>query len=774
MASTLLSHLNRLYRETAPSESLEDLLILCIGTTACGTSTFINRLLEDCAPPTSSKPVEIGQGQSSCTRKVDWISLVPKSPPEWAKTYNVYIANTPGFDNSEPNLKDHQIVRDIIASLDQRRRKSGKPCRLGILLLQDVRVDRAPLAKAIADINIETNRKVLRHSTIVTTKWPSEPNGRREQRPNRTGRHPASTNSLRVPPTTSCGGDGFGSSEETLQVDSRADYQESERHHDRLATMVSGLLSADAMPGAKLDACKTQADGWRIVRDLVQRVDAGNFFIHSDPFTQAQPQSPGEKKSNNGRGGAGFAVVYAWGSAMYQLAKPSTPKSCSSGSVPIGYLGKIWPARGNPSDEWICQRLNRKARIPSHPDRHPKSKVQPGFEIPSMVRDLQALHIQPFVRPMRERACRYNQLKAVTIDFPLKVCSLSLGAVEYGGKIHCLGVYLTPNSANKSMRRLTRFLEGESAIPNQTDVGSPESISFSFFSETGLKAWNGAMPAPHTIFPRLLATMGKLYLEPGPTPDVQASTNIFIMCTGITGCGISTFINQLIVTCAEPSMTPMEVGSGLSPCTKHVRWTQVFPTATPNWARRYNIFVCDVPGFNRDANGTTDLATLQELWTSLHERVQQSTDPCLLGLLILKDVTADRETWRGCDDDIALIKSTVDRGALEQLTIATTKWSLASNSSGIGVYEEHQSQMQKSLQPLLSEGTVLDACKSEDDAWRIVQNMVERVEASHYTISSEALQALCATGARPKPVERSSWKRLCGMMCCISSAMDAA
>ncbi|KAJ3533662.1 hypothetical protein NMY22_g7242 [Coprinellus aureogranulatus] len=248
------------------------------------------------------------------------------------------------------------------------------------------------------------------------------------------------------------------------------------------------------------------------------------------------------------------------------------------------------------------------------------------------------------------------------------------------------------------------------------------------------------MSAPHTIFPRLLTTMGKLYREPGPTSDVQASTNVFIMCTGITGCGISTFINQLIVTSAEPNMTPMEVGSGLSPCTKHVRWTQVFPTATANWARRYNIFVCDVPGFNRDANGTTDFATLQEFWTSLHKRPHQST---------------------------------VDRKVLEQLTIATTKWSLASNSSGISVYEEHQRQIQTSLQPLLSEGTVLDACKSEGDAWRIVRNVVERVEASHYTISSEALKDLCPT-TRPKPNERSSWKRLCGMMCCTSSAMDAA
>ncbi|KAJ3533661.1 hypothetical protein NMY22_g7243 [Coprinellus aureogranulatus] len=291
MASTLLSCLNRLYRASLHLRNHfgrafeSELLILCIGTSGCGTSTFINRLLEDCAPGVSSKPVDIGEGQSSCTKQVDWISLVPKSPPEWAKKYTVYIADTPGFDNSEPNLKDHQIVQGIIASLDQRR-TSGKPCRLGILLLQDVRVDRAHLAKSIAGTNTKTSSKALRHSTIVTTKWPPKPNGHKEQRLNRTGRHSVSSNSLQVPPNTSRGGDGFCSSEETLQVDLNVNYRESERHHDKLAEMVSGLLSANAASGAKLDACKVRADEWRIVHDLVQRVDAGNFFIHPDPVKQ--------------------------------------------------------------------------------------------------------------------------------------------------------------------------------------------------------------------------------------------------------------------------------------------------------------------------------------------------------------------------------------------------------------------------------------------------------------------------------------------------------
>ncbi|KAJ3538137.1 hypothetical protein NMY22_g5293 [Coprinellus aureogranulatus] len=234
------------------------------------------------------------------------------------------------------------------------------------------------------------------------------------------------------------------------------------------------------------------------------------------------------------------------------------------------------------------------------------------------------------------------------------------------------------------------------------------------------------MSAPHTIFPRLLADMGNLYHELVPTQEASALTTVFIMCAGITGCGTSTFINQLINTSADPDTALMEVGEGLSSCTKHVHWTQVAPQGAERWAENYNILVCDVPGFNQGADRAIDSGTLQEFWTSLHERVQQSTEPCLLRILILKDITADRETWPGFNDDLALIQSTVDSKVLKQLTVVTTKWARESESSGIRVFEDRQSQIQKSLQALLSEGTVLDACKTEDDAWRIIRELIER------------------------------------------------
>lgn len=96
--------------------------------------------------------------------------------------------------------------------------------------------------------------------------------------------------------------------------------------------------------------------------------------------------------------------------------------------------------------------------------------------------------------------------------------------------------------------------------------------------------------------------------------------------------------------------------------------------------------------------------------------------------------------------DIAFIASTADTKVLKQLTIFTTKWSSSVGGSkdaeDVNIFEALQAQMQDSLSRLINAGLVLDACKEQGDEWRIIRELVQRVDECGCVISLEALRDL--------------------------------
>lgn len=74
----------------------------------------------------------------------------------------------------------------------------------------------------------------------------------------------------------------------------------------------------------------------------------------------------------------------------------------------------------------------------------------------------------------------------------------------------------------------------------------------------------------------------------------------------------------------DPSLPRMRVGSGILSCTQDVQWTELAPNPdqSSELTTKYNIFIADIPGFNRDeaADKWTDPKILQEIWLSLHEK----------------------------------------------------------------------------------------------------------------------------------------------------------
>lgn len=97
-----------------------------------------------------------------------------------------------------------------------------------------------------------------------------------------------------------------------------------EARQAEFATELSSLISA----GATLDASKEQGDEWRIVYDLVERIDASNSIIRAESDTVQTPQPPPPEKRSR------CAHYFGWMNCEYLrpliLRRFLSPDGCAS------------------------------------------------------------------------------------------------------------------------------------------------------------------------------------------------------------------------------------------------------------------------------------------------------------------------------------------------------------------------------------------------------------------------------------------------------------
>ncbi|TEB25413.1 hypothetical protein FA13DRAFT_1796504 [Coprinellus micaceus] len=232
---TALKDIYRAGRSTS-NEMLVDLVLICLGRTGCGSSSFVNHLIQGSADP-GLELMGVGGGLTSCTTEVRWTQLVPKHPSTSTGKYNIIVGDIPGLNNySNSALTDFDIIRRILESLRQRI-QHGEPFRLGVLLLQDISEQRWPSSSFLEDITWLADHidpRILRNLTFVTTKWPTM-------------------------------GPVSGQSTSSNQDDPR-------HRHSELRDLISPLLSA----GAELKPCRSEGDEWKIVYEMVDRIDRGS------------------------------------------------------------------------------------------------------------------------------------------------------------------------------------------------------------------------------------------------------------------------------------------------------------------------------------------------------------------------------------------------------------------------------------------------------------------------------------------------------------------
>ncbi|TFK28448.1 P-loop containing nucleoside triphosphate hydrolase protein [Coprinopsis marcescibilis] len=112
--------------DTIPNPRDDDVLIIVMGPTGVGKSTFIQKV-------TMSQDVVVGHKLKSCTRDLSWHQL-PESQTKGFENRRVFLIDTPGFDDTFDD--DSQILKRITAWLA--KSYSSQMPIAGIVYMNDI------------------------------------------------------------------------------------------------------------------------------------------------------------------------------------------------------------------------------------------------------------------------------------------------------------------------------------------------------------------------------------------------------------------------------------------------------------------------------------------------------------------------------------------------------------------------------------------------------------------------------------------------------------
>ncbi|TEB22531.1 P-loop containing nucleoside triphosphate hydrolase protein [Coprinellus micaceus] len=153
--------------DTVSTEATD--FIAVMGQTGVGKSTFINTVTE------SSQQLEVGHGLESCTQAVQL------SEPLQFQGRNVVFIDTPGFDDSDADRSDADILRMIADHLVEAKQRLA-----GVVYVKDI--SQVKMTGSACN-NLHLFKKIcgedsLRNVAIVTTKWGRVPEeeGKERQR----------------------------------------------------------------------------------------------------------------------------------------------------------------------------------------------------------------------------------------------------------------------------------------------------------------------------------------------------------------------------------------------------------------------------------------------------------------------------------------------------------------------------------------------------------------------------------------------------------------
>ncbi|EAU89193.2 hypothetical protein CC1G_08600 [Coprinopsis cinerea okayama7 len=157
------------------------IIILILGATGTGKSTFANLILGD---GRKNEHVPVSQSSlDSCTKDLHLVKL--ELPVEYNRLHNaglntIVLVDTPGFDNADESLTDNKIMGLISAMLEKSRRlQVGRPAplRAGVIWVCDIFSPRG-VEEEKKSIGLLTGRQttgwgadVSERMVFTTTKW---------------------------------------------------------------------------------------------------------------------------------------------------------------------------------------------------------------------------------------------------------------------------------------------------------------------------------------------------------------------------------------------------------------------------------------------------------------------------------------------------------------------------------------------------------------------------------------------------------------------------
>lgn len=238
----------------------------------------------------------------------------------------------------------------------------------------------------------------------------------------------------------------------------------------------------------------------------------------------------------------------------------------------------------------------------------------------------------------------------------------------------------------------------------------------------------------------LLGNLAKLLIEEPPLSPPTEKQNLYILCTGESGCGSSSFINSLIASSVPHKKTKtMYVRQSLSSCTKEVEWTLLTPvesTLPPALRSKYNLHIGDTPGFNFHCadehseygslipdTDLTDREIIRMITESVCERNLPGGLPGRLGILVLCDKYRPRPSLRMVSEPASIGK------ALKHTIVVSTKWSLLSDNTHQNPGAESHWQ---GSPPVQSE----DECTDRENGWEILRCMIMKVDSQDCYVAS--------------------------------------
>jgi len=147
-------------RDVSPT----DMVILVMGLSGVGKSTFINAVLEE--ERTDIMPMPVGRALTSCTVEVNHAVI---NPNRWVKDRRLVLVDTPGFNDTYKS--DAEILRRIAAWLEAAYRQKIRLS--GIIYLHDISQEKFSAAdsKSLQIFKHLCGDAALRNVVIGTTKW---------------------------------------------------------------------------------------------------------------------------------------------------------------------------------------------------------------------------------------------------------------------------------------------------------------------------------------------------------------------------------------------------------------------------------------------------------------------------------------------------------------------------------------------------------------------------------------------------------------------------